>query len=614
MRKSKKDQKQEITEVVKDVSPESINYVNGISESIQSDNKDKHLNELEIVAEAIDLKDYANSVSSSNESVVTVTQILSEEIDSPDEPKKILVNKSDLESSGATLDPQKTDSEIIPLKLTSEEEINLLIGENKLHKKRLAEIKSTLQEKDLALGEIETKIEFLKTSHENLSEWYQDKSDSFAARFIFRLNEAKLRLENDEFSIRKWLSTGVQLDTSFVKKVRNWFVKRFLVSLLFMGLGILTTYLINRYYKNDVISALNQISMSITNIYFIILSIYIIYLSGLIFNYSRKWSKHRRELSIASSQAVAMLSSLEYIRQARLRIDSLHPQMEQYLQILSAAIHAPWKVPDDLLNFKSSETQTNFLPEGVDIAAPFLGMKDNKFNVLVNKTVSRLFTNGWRREAFDNLISKMSENAGVSVSIGELDRDARRNGLRSLYLKLHSESYAGDNEILVEAAKDRIKLVVPIVQREILTQFQPPVSSVKDDPLNGLELGEDLVDTPENYYQWDDFLTNIAGPSSPWSPLVFSNEGILRGRQEKINRSFILGSSRLSKNDIDSVEFIETTSNSTRPVDLLLRVDLSHWCSAGEVKVFEGMPVSEIESNLEVFENDNYPSSGLGAI
>jgi hypothetical protein len=614
MRKSKKDQKQEITEVVKDVSPESRNYVNGISESIQSDNKDKHLNELEIVAEAIDLKDYANSVSSSNESVVTVTQILSEEIDSPDEPKKILVNKSDLESSGATLDPQKTDSEIIPLKLTSEEEINLLIDENKLHKKRLAEIKSTLQEKDLALGEIETKIEFLKTSHENLSEWYQDKSDSFAARFIFRLNEAKLRLENDEFSIRKWLSTGVQLDTSFVKKVRNWFVKRFLVSLLFMGLGILTTYLINRYYKNDVISALNQISMSITNIYFIILSIYIIYLSGLIFNYSRKWSKHRRELSIASSQAVAMLSSLEYIRQARLRIDSLHPQMEQYLQILSAAIHAPWKVPDDLLNFKSSETQTNFLPEGVDIAAPFLGMKDNKFNVLVNKTVSRLFTNGWRREAFDNLISKMSENAGVSVSIGELDRDARRNGLRSLYLKLHSESYAGDNEILVEAAKDRIKLVVPIVQREILTQFQPPVSSVKDDPLNGLELGEDLVDTPENYYQWDDFLTNIAGPSSPWSPLVFSNEGILRGRQEKINRSFILGSSRLSKNDIDSVEFIETTSNSTRPVDLLLRVDLSHWCSAGEVKVFEGMPVSEIESNLEVFENDNYPSSGLGAI
>jgi hypothetical protein len=614
MRKSKKDQKQEITEVAKDVSPESINYVNGISESIQSDNKDKHLNELEIVAEAIDLKDYANSVSSSNESVVTVTQILSEEIDSPDEPKKILVNKSDLESSGATLDPQKTDSEIIPLKLTSEDEINLLIDENKLHKKRLAEIKSTLQEKDLALGEIETKIEFLKTSHENLSEWYQDKSDSFAARFIFRLNEAKLRLENDEFSIRKWLSTGVQLDTSFVKKVRNWFVKRFLVSLLFMGLGILTTYLINRYYKNDVISALNQISMSITNIYFIILSIYIIYLSGLIFNYSRKWSKHRRELSIASSQAVAMLSSLEYIRQARLRIDSLHPQMEQYLQILSAAIHAPWKVPDDLLNFKSSETQTNFLPEGVDIAAPFLGMKDNKFNVLVNKTVSRLFTNGWRREAFDNLISKMSENAGVSVSIGELDRDARRNGLRSLYLKLHSESYAGDNEILVEAAKDRIKLVVPIVQREILTQFQPPVSSVKDDPLNGLELGEDLVDTPENYYQWDDFLTNIAGPSSPWSPLVFSNEGILRGRQEKINRSFILGSSRLSKNDIDSVEFIETTSNSTRPVDLLLRVDLSHWCSAGEVKVFEGMPVSEIESNLEVFENDNYPSSGLGAI
>jgi hypothetical protein len=92
---------------------------------------------------------------------------------------------------------------------------------------------------------------------------------------------------------------------------------------------------------------------------------------------------------------------------------------------------------------------------------------------------------------------------------------------------------------------------------------------------------------------------------------VFSNEGILRGRREKINRSFILGNSRLAHLGKEGIDFIESLSESTRPVDLLLRVDLSNWCSAGEVKVFEGMPISDIEANLEEkLENSILPTEG----
>jgi len=596
--KNKRNQKKELTKVEKGVNPDISSYLDKLQNSIQKTQEENGdellLDKDQDISEAAPLSD--------------------EDINANETEIRASVDQN-LEEPQSLVESQVVNTDVPVAAFTPEQEIDHLILENKQHNERMAEIKIALDYKNKNLGDLETRIEFLKTAHENLSDWFQDKSNSFASGFLTRLSEAKKRLEDDEIEIRNWLSTGIELDVEFVKRARNWFVKRYLSSLIIAIFLTGAVYLVSVYYPLQVAAVLYMVSMSLFNIYFFIWIIYISYLSALIQSYSRKWSKHRRDLSIASSRAMSMLASLDHVRQARLRIDSLHPQMEQYLQILSAAIHSPWKVPDELLNFKSAETQTNFLPEGVDIAAPSLGIKNSKFNFLVNQTVSKLFTIGWRREAFDNLLAAVSENAGVSVSLGEMDRDARRNGLRSLFLKLHNESFSGHNEILHDAARERIKLVVPIVQREILTQFQPLVSSVKVDPLQGLEIGEDLVQAPEDSHKWDTFLTNISGPSSPWSPLVFSDKGRTRGRQSKFSRSFILGSPRLSdRASGNEVEFIETTSQTTRPVDLLLRVDLSDWCSAGEVKVFEGMEISEIENRLDEEQYNNVPNPDLGAV
>jgi hypothetical protein len=180
-----------------------------------------------------------------------------------------------------------------------------------------------------------------------------------------------------------------------------------------------------------------------------------------------------------------------------------------------------------------------------------------------------------------------------------------------MFIKLHDEGFNLENEVLIQAAREKIKEVVPIVQKDILPNSNLMVSSVKIDPLDGLEISDNLIDSSGNNFAWDAYLSLIGGYASPWSPLVFSNEGLLRGRREKINRSFILGNSRLAQLGIEGIDFIVSSSAATRPVDLLLRVDLSNWCSAGEVKVFEGMPISDIEANLEEkMENSILPTEG----
>jgi hypothetical protein len=588
MRKNKKNSSLNEPIVEEEISGDALDYIEKIHEEIKPFDTEAELEE-------------------------TSTEELNLEttIDNITEPEILEVSSS----APADLPAIEIVSEVLEEKveeiLTLEQEVELINEQNKQAKKRISEIKVALREKENDLGNLEIKIEFLNTAYESLSSWYENKSKSFTSKFLNRLSEVKSLLDSDEFKVRDWLSKGIEIDINFIKRLRTWFVKRYLISLLFAGVITLIIFLFDRYNKEEFRQSLSNLSLTVMDIYAITWIIYLLYLLGLLFSYSRKLSRHRRELSIASSKAAGMLQSLDYIKDARLRIDSLHPQMEQYLHILSAAIHTPWKVPNDLLNFTTTKPETEYLPESLDIAAPYLGPNDNEFWVLVNKTVSKIFVKGWRALAFEKLVAKMSENAGVSISTGEMDRDARRHGLRSMFIKLHDEGINLENDVLIQAAREKIKEVIPIVQKEILPSSNLKVSSVKIDPLDGLEISDNLIDSSENNFAWDEYLALISGYASPWSPLVFSNEGILRGRREKINRSFILGNSRLAHLGKEGIDFIESLSESTRPVDLLLRVDLSNWCSAGEVKVFEGMPISDIEANLEEkLENSILPTEG----
>jgi hypothetical protein len=216
--------------------------------------------------------------------------------------------------------------------------------------------------------------------------------------------------------------------------------------------------------------------------------------------------------------------------------------------------------------------------------------------------------------ALEKLIKKIAESTGLPFDLGKVDRDARKNGLRKLLLKTHAESLVGLNEILYEIAREEIREMVPLVQKQILPESNLMVSSIKFDPLEGLALGDDLVDQPRDEVKWDAFLEAISGPCAPWSQLVFSEHGILKDRHDNVNRSFILGIEKFRDTRDIHTTFVESSNKATRPVDLLLRVDLSDWCAAGEVSIFKGMEISDTEDNIENALEENSISTEGAAI
>lgn len=549
----------------------------------------------------------------SSESKVTLDE--SEQIEDSEENQSILSEASESTSTQSedTIETSElNDSHIDSTQTNIEIEVIDIGEENKKINTRIKEIDSALKQKSNNLEDLEPKIEFLTQAQEDFSEWNAGIENSFASKFFTRLSNAKARLDADELLVRDWIDSDIEIDINFVKNARNWFVKRFLISLIAIGSVTLLIYFLNSVNTIEYRELLNYLGISTVEIYIYSWFIYLLYLSRLIFSYSRKWSRHRRDLSVALAKSQSIIDALDYIKQAKNRIESLHPQIRQYLEILSSAIHTPWRVPNEFLNFESDTPDTEFFPEGFDVASPNLSASDPKFIKLVDEATTRTYASAWRLQALKDLINKISDYTGSNFDLGELDRDARKNGLRKLFLNTHAESMAGLNEILYDVARDKIRNIVPSIQASSFNELL--VSSIKTDPLDGLDLGDDLVAEPMDKVPWDDFLGVISGPCAPWSQLVFSKHGILKDRHEKVNRSFLLGVERFSNKISADMAFIPSSNKSTRPVDLLLRVDLSDWCSAGEVSIFEGMEISETEEDLENTLEENSISTDGAAI
>lgn len=549
----------------------------------------------------------------SSESKVTSDE--SEQIEDIQENQSMLLESSEstsTQSADAIEISELNDSDNKSTQTKIEIEVIDIDEENKKINTRIEDIYSDLKQKNKNLEDLEPKIEFLTQALENISEWNAGIENSFASKFFTRLSNAKSRLDADELLVRDWIDSDIEIDINFVKNARNWFVKRFLISLLAIGSVTLLIYFLNSVNTIEYRELLNYLGISTVQIYIYSWFIYALYLSRLIFSYSRKWSRHRRDLTVALARSQAIIDALDNIKQAKNRIDSLHPQIRQYLEILSLAIHTPWRVPNEFLNFESDTPDTEFFPEGFDVASPNLSASDPKFTKLVDKAASQFYARTWRFQALENLIKKISNYTGAKLDIGELDRDARKNGLRKLILNTHTESMAGLNEILYDLARDEIRNIVPSIQTSSFNELL--VSSIKTDPLDGLDLGDDLVAEPIDKVPWDGFLGVISGPCAPWSQLVFSKHGILKDKHEKVNRSFLLGVERFSDKESADMAFIPSSNKATRPVDLLLRVDLSDWCSAGEVSIFEGMEISETEEDLENTLEENSISTDGAAI
>jgi hypothetical protein len=484
-----------------------------------------------------------------------------------------------------------------PQESMSEDEIRRRIATLETEITKLAESASLSDQHMEARGD---ELENLVGVQEEFTDWVTKRRASYAWQLMNRIKGHERDLALDEKLIRDFSESAPVIPEGFGESTRKWFMKRFWLNFSISWIAVIILLLINRF--SDQLSTwiadafggrsflkmgldffLQQaIGLSLPQLISVIFGFSFLTFIGQLFAYSRRNSEYQQLVAEESNSTLAMEKGIDAVKQARERIDSLHPQVPQLFEVLSVGLHQPWIVNNESLMFNGSIPDTAKLPSCVEVAVPTITSKSPKYEELVNKAMNQIQIPGWRAEAFKNITQSLAESIGFgsnNMAVRELDEDHRKTGKRQLVV---TASKNPDPATLIGEAL--VEHYTRVVQEKVLPFSQPQVVSLRPDPLAGLQLDGSLSMSGSVYeVNWQEKLAEIADLASPWSALSFSEKGTNNNRHQHVESIFIASERVPSR---EGVVKESAVNPGARPFEVAIRVDLSEWCKPDEVAVF----------------------------
>ena len=465
--------------------------------------------------------------------------------------------------------------------------------------KYILEIEELEKNRDSLSNDVERYI----SVREDLNQWTSARKESFAWKLTQALREHEKKLAADEACVREFTSNPPELDTEFGAKTRRWVLKSIGIPALVL-VAIFAIMEIFRANSGYVDSAdpnnpaatvqvrefdkwlLENLGLTHLQITFVLSMIMISTFLGVLFAHSRRSSEFRQIVAEEAQLTKVMEQAVHSIKNERERIDSLHPQVPQILELLSLGLHQPWVIDSRFLAFQGELPDASKLPESLDVSVPTEKSSQRVFPQLVLRAMNQIQQPGWREQAFENAIQRLAESAGFGESDGairELDQDQRRSGKRQMLISLEDKQ-----TVLNEIGEKMVKEFAASVQSKVLPFAQPEVISLRPDVLSHLQLNDDLVGTSEeDVSPWEQRLSEIAGAGSPWAAGTFSARGQMAARHEKKPESVFIATDRATQHAHKEVSIFKEVYAGTRPFEVSIRVDLSEWCHPEELAIFQ---------------------------
>ena len=437
---------------------------------------------------------------------------------------------------------------------------------------------------------------------EDFQDWHERRKGSYAWKLVNTLKTYRSDLEKDEKELRDFAASESALKEGFGEATRKWFMKRFWMNFSISWVTLFVLYLVNRF--SDQISTFlanafggrsflkqgldfalrNALGLSLRQVIGSIFGISFLHFIGLLFAYSRRNSEHSQLVAEESAAATAMENGIESVRNARERIDSLHPQVPQVIEVLSLGLHNPWKIDNNSLLFTGSVPNTAILPASVEVAVPTIVKKSPKYEELVLRTMNKIQIAGWRDQAFKKVVQELAESIGFGaneMAVRELDEDQRKSGKRQLLIAAGKDP-APTEKIGIE----QVEIFTKVTQEEVLPKSQPQIVSLRPNPLEGLELDGSIgFNIQDGVSKWEVYLSEIADLAAPWSTSTFSSKGQAQSKHIKVESIFI-SSEQVNKMTKPGVAGEVAVRPGARPFEVAIRVDFSEWCKPDEVAIF----------------------------
>jgi hypothetical protein len=454
-------------------------------------------------------------------------------------------------------------------------------------------------------------IEKYVSVQEDLNQWINARKESFAWKLTEILRGHERQLAADEAKVRDFSANEPVLDTDFGAKTRRWIMKLIgIPALILLGIFLVMELIRGNSEIVDVPDPSNpaatiqvlefdrwlleNLGLTHLQVTFMLAMIMLSVFTGALFAHSRRSSEFRQLVAEEAQLTKVMEQAVHSIKSERERVDSLHPQVPQILELLSLGLHSPWAIDPKYLAFEGILPDASKLPESLDVSVPTEKSSHRVFPQLVFRALNQIQQPGWREAAFENAIQQLSESAGFGAPDGalrELDQDQRRSGKRQMLISLDDKE-----TVLVRIGEKMVKEFAAVVQAKVLPFAQPDVISLRPDVLSNLELSDDLVGTSEeDVSPWEQRLSEIAGAGSPWAPGTFSARGQMAARHEKKPDSVFIATDRATQYAHKEVNSFKEVYSGTRPFEVSIRVDLSEWCHPEELAIFQDYQPSEDE-------------------
>ena len=322
--------------------------------------------------------------------------------------------------------------------------------------------------------------------------------------------------------------------------------------------------------------------------------------------YHRGWSKYRREVATQLAKLKAVIDGYVESQQEVLRLELLHQQTAEWLRILAHALYRPWATDPEWEASKARESHFEDFPFALRVAEveDQIGPKSAELERII---ASKLLVQGWRAEAFKDLVNAVGGELGLArdaFSVDSLDKDLphQTNNTRNI-MRTTLESGAKNTigtpdsgqespRYLVEVARSRLLELIEQTQAVALSAARPNVRQIVNDPLESLALDAGVSIRGEESQNWDGFLKESLGAGEivqpPLSILNFTPEG----QMEKAGESpttFVLIPQRLAEAIPESaqkgIQLVPVSDNSSRPVEIIARIDVTEAIGGSRVRL-----------------------------
>lgn len=436
-----------------------------------------------------------------------------------------------------------------------------------------------------ALDAVDEQVALIQGARDSLRTWVSARSGSLAWRLLVRLGQEREKAARDFAELKAAAETPIDPKVERPSQMRDRFMWRSVISLAVVSLAWITVVAL-KYWVPDltqIAPAVNPVSWPIGISGLVALGTFITVWALFLVSYYRENSRSRFQLRRASAHVEYLSRMSLAAREEKQRLEALHRQVPDYLMYLSETIHRPWTTPSivtangesgsqpqdtpETLVFGAVRPRAEMLPSFMRLAESTPGAGGDREAALVRDTVRSLLHRGWRYGALRSLLAAAEQAESLpsgTFDTARLDRDPR---LRAALMAALERS---DARLI--AGRQQLRLLAERIQKQVMDQIHPPVTDLAPDPLSELQIDADLLGESDwRVKEWDDFLAEALSLPSNWSTLAFSILGNAEGLDDI--RAYGYGPERLVELKDESVTYLGIAEKSTRPVELVVRVD-----------------------------------------